>query len=64
MELTSTFMVLLEGFRPVFTNPSYTTFTLLMTGWILSTRHRFVTDLIVSSDFRWQRTLLRLSPFL
>ena len=50
MELTPTFMALLEGFRPVFTSPSYATFGLLMTGWILSTRHRYVTDLIVSSD--------------
>lgn len=50
MELTQTFMALLDGFRPVFTSPSYATFTLLMTGWILSTRHRYVTDLIVSSD--------------
>ena len=50
MELTSTFMDLLDGFRPVFTDPSYTTFQLLMTGWILSVRHRYVTDLIVSSD--------------
>ena len=50
MELTSTFMELLQGFRPVFTNPSYSTFCLLMTGWILSVRHRYVTDLIISSD--------------
>jgi hypothetical protein len=50
MELTATFMILLEGFRPVFTAPSFWTFRLLMTGWILSVRHRFVTDLIVSSD--------------
>jgi DDE superfamily endonuclease len=34
----------------VFTEPSFQTFRLLMVGWILSTRHRFVTDLIVSSD--------------
>ena len=50
MELTSTFMVLLDGFQPVFTAPSFATFRLLMTGWILSVRHRYVTDLIVSSD--------------
>jgi hypothetical protein len=50
MELTQTFMALLDGFRPVFTTPSFATFSLLMTGWILSTRHRYVTDLIVSSD--------------
>ena len=50
MELTATFMVLLEGFSPVFTSPSFATFRLLMSGWILSTRHRYVTDLIISSD--------------
>jgi hypothetical protein len=50
MELTATFMVLLDSFRPVFTAPSFATFQLLMTGWVLSFRHRYVTDLIVSSD--------------
>ena len=50
MELTTTFMTLLEGFRPVFTSPSYSTFCLLTAGWILSVRHRYVTDLIISSD--------------
>ena len=50
MELTHSFMSLLEGFRPVFTSPSFVTFQLLMTGWVLSTRHRYVTDLIVTSD--------------
>jgi hypothetical protein len=50
MQLTATFMALLEGFRPVFTGPSHCTFCLLMAGWILSVRHRYVTDLIISSD--------------
>lgn len=50
MELTPTFMDLLGAFGHVFTSPSYNTFVLLMTGWILSFRHRFVTDLIISSD--------------
>lgn len=50
MELTATFMTLLEGFMPVFTSPSFVTFQSLMNGWILSTRHRYVTDLIISSD--------------
>jgi hypothetical protein len=50
MELTTTFMTLLEGFRPVFTIPSFSTFCLITTGWILSVRHRYVTDLIISSD--------------
>lgn len=50
MELTDSFEALLRAFAPVFTTPSFATFRLLMTGWILSTRHRYVTDLIVSSD--------------
>ena len=50
MELNHTFMVLLGRFAPVFTAPSFQTFQLLMTGWIMSVRHRYVTDLIVSSD--------------
>jgi hypothetical protein len=50
MELTSSFETLLRTFAPVFTEPSFQTFRLLMTGWILSVRHRYVTDLIISSD--------------
>ena len=50
MELTNSFEALLQLFAPAFTAPSFVTFRLLMTGWILSTRHRYVTDLIVSSD--------------
>lgn len=50
MDLTATFMTMLQGFAPVFTAPSFATFQLLMAGWILSVRHRYVTDLIVSSD--------------
>jgi hypothetical protein len=50
MELTSSFENLLLTFSPVFTQPSFQTFRLLMTGWILSVRHRYVTDLIISSD--------------
>ena len=50
MELTNSFESLLRTFSPVFTEPSFATFRLLMTGWILSMRHRYVTDLIISSD--------------
>jgi hypothetical protein len=50
MELTTTFDILLHAFAPVFTQPSFQTFRLCMTGWVLSTRHRYVTDLIISSD--------------
>ena len=50
MELTNSFETLLRTFSPVFTEPSFATFRLLMTGWILSMRHRYVTDLIITSD--------------
>ena len=50
MYLTESFVLLLHTFGPVFTVPSFATFQSLMTGWILSPRHRYVTDLIVSSD--------------
>jgi hypothetical protein len=50
MELTNSFEILLRTFSPVFTDPSFQTFRLLMTGWILSVRHRYITDLIISSN--------------
>lgn len=50
MELTNSFELLLQNFSPVFSSPSFQTFRLLMTGWIVSMRHRYITDLIVSSD--------------
>jgi hypothetical protein len=49
MELTSTFVTLLSEFQCVFTKPTYATFVCLMTGWVLSHRRRFVTDLIWSA---------------
>lgn len=49
MELTQGFLTLLEEFRPVFTVPAFGHFLDLMTGWVLSHRHRYVTDLILSS---------------
>lgn len=48
MELTATFRALLKGFYPVLSTPSLATFQLAMTGWILSPRVGYVTDLIVS----------------
>jgi len=50
MQLTPTFLPLLEEFRSVFTQPSFVTFLALMTGWLLSHRRRFITELIQSSD--------------
>jgi len=49
MHLTETFLPVLDEFRRVFTQPTYTTFVALMTGWILSHRHRYITELIQSS---------------
>lgn len=49
MELIPGFVSLLEEFREVFNAQSFPIFVELMTGWVLSHRHRFITDLIVSS---------------
>jgi len=49
MEVTLSFPVLLAEFQCLFTAPSFATFLRLMTGWVLSHRRRFVTDLIWSS---------------
>lgn len=49
MEVTGTFLVLLSEFQCAFAAPTYLTFLRLMTGWVLTHRRRFVTDLIWSS---------------
>src|ERR1700733_1738135 len=49
MELTPSFVAILQGFADVFTAPTFQTFVLLVSGWCLSHRHRFVTELIQSS---------------
>jgi hypothetical protein len=49
MELTSSFVALLPQFSPVFTAPTYQTFVAIVTGWVLSQRHRFITEVIFSS---------------
>jgi len=49
MDLTLTFLVLLHEFRYVFKEPSFQTFCSLMTGWCLSPRRHFITELILSS---------------
>lgn len=50
MELTPSFMELLQHFSPVFTAPTYQTFTWIVVGWILSHRHRYITEIIFSCD--------------
>src|SRR5947209_6868848 len=49
MELTPSFVSFLQEFQCVFTSPTFQTFIALMTGWVLSHRRRFVTELIQSS---------------
>lgn len=49
MELTASFRALLPHFRPVFTAPSFRLFVLILTGWALSSRHRFITECIFTA---------------
>jgi hypothetical protein len=49
MQLTASFRSLLHRHRPVFTAPTFATFLYVATGWCLSPRHRYVTELIQSS---------------
>jgi hypothetical protein len=49
MELIGGFRSLLEELRGVFNAQSFPIFVELMTGWVLSHRHRYITDLILSS---------------
>jgi DDE superfamily endonuclease len=48
MQLTSSFVDLLQQFAPVFTAPTFQTFVHIATGWLLSQRHRYVTEVIFS----------------
>jgi DDE superfamily endonuclease len=49
MKFTSSFLVLLANFRPVFTAPSFRLFGLILAGWALSSRHRFITECIFTA---------------
>ena len=48
MGFTRSFADLLQHFSPVFTAPTFQTFTFIITGWILSHRHRSITEVIFS----------------
>ena len=48
MELTPSFVALLQVFSPVFTAPTFQTLSWIVTGWILSHRHRYITEVIFS----------------
>ena len=49
MELTASFVDMLQHFAPVFTNPTYVTFVAIVSGWIFSHRRRYITNMIFSS---------------
>ncbi len=49
MELTPSFVLLLQDFVPVFTAPTFLTFVQVVTGWLLSHRHRYITEIIFAS---------------
>jgi hypothetical protein len=59
MKLTPSFTALLQQFVPVFTAPTFLTFVQIVTGWVLSQRHRYVTEVIFSGgnvgDGHWSR---------
>ena len=50
MQLTATFRSLLQLFRDVFTAPTFATFVTLATGWCLSPRHRYITEMIQAAN--------------
>ena len=50
MPLGVAFLALLHQLAPAFTAPSARTFVTLMTGWALTHRHRYVTELIQAAD--------------
>jgi SRSO17 transposase len=59
MQLTASFVDLLQQFAPVFTAPTFQTFVQIVTGWILSQRHRYVTEVIFAggniNNGHWSR---------
>lgn len=59
MQLTSSFTQLLQHFVPVFSIPSFQTFVAILSGWALSHRRRFITEIIFSGgntgDGHWCR---------
>ncbi len=48
MELTPSLLSMLQQFVPVFTTPTFTTFVQIVTGWVFSQRHLFITEIIFS----------------
>lgn len=50
MEIVISFQRWLQPFSSLFSTNSFSLWTTLLTGWVLSQRTRFVSDMIVSSD--------------
>src|SRR5208283_3144985 len=48
MDVTDSSVAVLQHFLPVFPAPTFATFVQVMSGWVLSPRHRYVTDIIFS----------------
>ncbi|MDA7949801.1 MAG: transposase [Hyphomicrobiaceae bacterium] len=48
MQVTESFLQLLSVFSVVFTAPTFQTFTEIASGWLISVRHRYVTEAIFS----------------
>lgn len=48
--LTTSFQALLLSFQGDFNKPSFFLFCAVMSGWVVSIRHRYVTELIYASD--------------
>jgi len=46
MQLTLSFVDLLQQLAPVFTAPTFQTFVQIASGWVFSQRHRYVTEII------------------
>jgi hypothetical protein len=59
MELTPSFLTLLQVFAIAFTAPTFETFIQVLAGWVLSQRHRYITEIIFSGghvgDGHWSR---------
>ena len=49
MQLTPSFLALLQNFAGVFTRPAFRLFILILTGWCLTSRHRFITECIFTA---------------
>ncbi|HEY3352330.1 MAG TPA: transposase [Polyangia bacterium] len=54
-ELLRSFVVALDVFRPVLTQPSYAHFLTLVVGWVLTTGRHAVTEALVSTDVARRR---------